>query len=442
MAIYVKPGAYSRFIETAGTVILGAGTRITAIIGSSYAYKTATETIQRASYPSTLTDALGQDDLITMLSVGDFPYSSDYTEGTDFQIVNDAIDWSIGSSRPDAGAKYYVRYTYAKATADYAGKLLYSKTEAVAEYGSELFDNPLAIAIAAYAENGPFPIITVQVTASTDTAFKAAIDKLKFEIEGADATHLIALTTSTEINTYLAAHVALMSSQFERKERRAIISTAINTTETVMKATAEAFATERIIYIPQWATRTIAVTATTEDDYILDGTYLACAVTGKMLSRNIEQSLTNQNISGFKTLNKVYLEEEADALAEKGILLIYLKAGILKVRHDITTSVATPEENQWSVSEIKDYTIKNVRDVLEKQWLSKPIYGTETVENVKTTTIATLQKLIDGRILTDYNSVTSTQNVSDSRRIDVTFNFKPVYPLIWIYINFGFIKGV
>ena len=81
-----------------------------------------------------------------------------------------------------------------------------------------------------------------------------------------------------------------------------------------------------------------------------------------------------------------------------------------------------------------------VRDVLEKQWLAKPIYGEETVNNVKVTTEATLDKLIEARVMTDYNGVTATQNASDSRRIDVTFNFRAVYPLIWIYINFSFYR--
>jgi hypothetical protein len=442
MAIYVKPGAYSRFIETAGTVILGTGTRIAAIIATSSHYKTAEETVQRAAvYPTgAWADDLANDNVVTILSVGNFPYSSDYTEGTDFQLVNDTIDWSLGGNIPTAGAKYYVRYTYSKVTADYSPKLLYSRSEAEAEYGVERNDNPMSIALAIFRENGVFPVIAVQPASSTTASFTGAIDKLRYQVEGADPTHLIAISTESVVHTYLYNHCLLMSSQFERKERRAVISTAINTSDASMKAKAEAFASERMIYVPQWCVRTVPTSASAEADYTLDGSYVACAVTAKMLSRNIEESMTNQPIGGFKTLSKVYLESEADALAEKGILLLYTKGGIIKCRHDITTSVATPEENQWSVSEIKDYVIKNVRDVLEKQWLAKPIYGTETVRNVETTTIAALDKLIEGRVIVDYSGITAIQNASDSRRIDVTFNFQPVYPLIWIYINFGFIR--
>jgi hypothetical protein len=442
MAIYVKPGAYSRFTETAGSVNLGSGTRILAIIGTSLTYKTAVETLQRASYPTDdLSDALVNENVTEITSVGDFAYTSDYIEDTDFQLINDEIVWMPGGTRPAADAKYYVRYNYSKSGTDYDAKLLYSRKEAKVEYGEEVSNNNLAIASNIYFDNGPAPIIIVQTDGTTTQAYKDAIDKLKYEIEGADPTHLIALTTSATIQSYLYTHCLSMSSMFQRKERRTIISTDINTAEGDMKSKAEAFASERMVYPPQWATREIKNTSGTYQDFTLDGTYVACGVTGMLLNRNIEESITNEVLSGFKKLGKDYLEEEADALAEKGILVLYTKGGIIKVRHDITTSVATPEENQWSVSEIKDYVIKNVRDVLEKQWLAKPIYGLQTVENVSSTAKAVLDKLIEAKIITDYNGVSAEQNSGDSRRIDVEFNFKPVYPLMWIYIDFGFIKS-
>lgn len=442
MAIYVRPMVVSRFIATAGSVILGAGTRIAAIIGESYTYKIGEETLERQSYPNASEpDSLDKSDVSEILSLGDTPFASDYTEGTDFDLINDAISWITGGSAPSAGDEYYVRYKYDKATADYAAKLLYSKKEASAEYGNIISDNPLRIALAIFLENGSAPVIAVQTDGATTQAYKNAIDKLKYEIEGVDPTHLIALNTESTIHSYLYSHCLTMSSMFERKERRAIISTAINTTEADMKSKATAFAHERMVYIPQWCVRNIETTTPgTFSDYTLDGSYVACGVTAMMLNRRVEESITNEPLTGFKTLSKIYLELEADSLAEKGILLLYTKGGIIKIRHDITTSVATPEENQWSVSEIKDYVIKNVRDVLEKQWLAKPIYGTETIGNVKTTAEAVLLKMIEARIIVDYNGVTAEQNSGDSRRIDVEFNFKAVYPLIWIYINFGFIK--
>jgi len=444
MAIYVKPGAYSRFIETAGTVILGAGTRIPAIIGPSYTYKIAEETLVRGSiypYQPDTADALSHSGVTEILSVGNIPYTSDYTENSDFQLVNDSIDWSLGGDEPSVGDKYYVRYKYAKSTTDYNPKLLYRKSEAQAEYGEELSDNPLMIALSIYFENGPAPVVAVQTNGTNVQAFKNAIDLLKNQVEGADVTHLIALSTESEIHTYLLNHVLTMSSMFQKKERRALISTAINTTSGDMKAKANAMANERIIYVPQWASRNIKKSDGTYDDFTLDGTYVSCAILGQMINRNIEESITNEAISGFKELSKIYLEDEADDLANEGILLLYSKGGIIKVRHDITTSTATPEENQWSVGEIKDYVIKNVRDVLENQWLAKSIYGAETVGNIQRTVSATLDKFIESRIITDYNGIEAVQNAQEPRRIDVTFNFKPVYPLMWIFINFSIIKS-
>lgn len=443
MSIYVRPGAYSRFTETAGTAILGSGTRIFAIIATSYNYKIYEETIIRGSappYAPDTSDALTKTGVFEIISVGDRPYSSDYTEGVDFQLVSDTIDWSLGGDEPSVGSRYYIRYKYYKATADYQAKLFYSRKEAQDEYGQPLTDNPMAIALDVYFDNGPAPIIAVQPEDTSVSAFRTAIDLLQYQISGVDPTHICMISTNATLQSYLYTHVATMSDMNHRKERRCLISTPILTSSADMIAKAEAFADERVIYIPQWAVREIETPTGSTSDYTLDGTYVACAVGGKWLSKLIEESITNEPVAGFSELGKEYLEEEADTLANKGILLLYSKGGIIKVRHDISTSVATPEENQISIGDIKDFLIKNVRDGLEKQWLAKPIYGSQTVGNIERTTAAILDKMVEAKIITNYTGISATQNVGDPRRIDVIFAFTPVYPLMWIYINFSFIK--
>ncbi len=443
MSIYVRPGAYSRFVETAGSAILGSGTRIAAIIGFSLIYKIAEETIIRGSstpYVNTA-DPLAHIGVTEILSVGNRPYSSDYTEGVDFQLVDDTIDWSLGGDEPSVGSKYYIRYKYSKVATDYEPKLLYSRKEAQEEYGQPLVGNELAIALDVYFDNGPAPVIAVQTDGITTTSYRNAIDALQYQIEGVDATHIIMLNTSDTLHSYLYTHVATMSDMVHRKERRAIISTAIATSSANMILKATAFADERVIYIPQWATRELTDSAGATAVYTLNGTYVACAIIGKLISKSIEESITNEPISGFIELGIEYLEEEADNLANNGILVLYSRGGILKVRHDISTSVATPEENQISILEIRDFLIKNVRDGLEKQWLAKPIYGAETIGNIERSTSAILDKMIEARYITDYSGISAEQNITDNRRIDVTFMFKPVYPLMWIYINFSYIKS-
>ena len=264
MATYIRPGVYSQFNETSGTVVLGAGARIAAIVGASYTYKTSEDTITRGGvYPDVSTsDSLpGLPSGATVkeiLSVGDIPWSTDYTEGVDFQILNGTtIDWSIGGSTPTGGNKYYMRYTYNKPSSGYDAKIFYSKKTAQDEYGQPVSDNNLAVAIDAYFSNGPAPLVVVQVEDDTVASFKDAIDKLKYTVSGEDVSHIIVLSTNSEIQSYLISHVDTMSSFVNRKERRAVISTAINTTEALMKAKAQAIANSRIIYVPQWGTKTI-----------------------------------------------------------------------------------------------------------------------------------------------------------------------------------------
>ncbi len=444
MATYVKPGVYSRFKQSAGSVILGAGARVLAIIGESYNYKIAEETIIRDSvypYQPNTSDALANSDVLEILSVGDRPFSSDYKEGVDFQLINDTIDWSLSGNEPNVQSKYYVRYKYKKTITDYNPQVLFTPDDAVSLFGEEKSDNPLMIAINVYFENGVAPLIAVQTEGSTIQDYKNAIDKLVQDVQGIDPTHIIVLNTDDQIHTYLLNHVETMSDMNHKKERRAIISTPVNYDDGSMKSKAEAMSSSRIIYIPQWAKRNLLSATTGEyEDFTLTGNYIASAVVGKLISRRYEESLTNVAISGFSELVKKYGEEEADLLAEKGILLLYSKGGAIKIRHDITTSTATPEENQWSIGEITDYLIKNMRDVLDKQWIGKPIYGKDSVRAVKTTVEAVLDKMIENTVITDYDSVSVTQNSTDKRRLDVKFNFAPVYPLMWIFVNFGYSK--
>jgi len=118
--------------------------------------------------------------------------------------------------------------------------------------------------------------------------------------------------------------------------------------------------------------------------------------------------------------------------------LLETSGGNIKIRHDITTAIDTPENNQWSIGEIRDYLIKNIRAALKTRWIGKSIYGNETVNNVNKTAGAVLDKMIDARIITNAGNIVSVQNAQDPRRIDLSFDFVPVYPLVWIYVSFSY----
>ncbi len=439
---YVRPGTYSQFVQSAGTVILGAGARVLAIIGPSYNYKIAEEAITRGGaypYQANSADSLSNSDVTEILSVGDIAYSSDYTENLDYVLTGDTVDWSLGGSEPSVGDVYYVRYKYSKASTDYNAQVFYSHNEAITAYSRPVSDNNLAIAMSIYFENGPAPVIGVQVLTNNVQGYKDAIDKLKYTVEGIDPSHIICLSTDAEVRSYLISHVNTMSSQFERKERRCLVSTAINTAEASMKAIAQAVANERVRYLPQWGKRGIQTVDTNDfADYTLDGSYMGIAVLGTRFTRRIEESMINQSIQGFKELSKIYLETEANDLANVGILLLETKGGLIRVRHDITTSTATPEENEGSIGEIKDFLILNTRDVLDKQWIGKPIYGSETIGNVAKTVERVLDRIIEGRIITTAGNVVVSQNEADPRELNVSFDYSPVYPLVWIYITFTY----
>lgn len=54
--------------------------------------------------------------------------STTYNQGTDFQVINDGIDWSIGSKAPNPGSSYTVEWTYNKTMKKDTDYTLYNDT--------------------------------------------------------------------------------------------------------------------------------------------------------------------------------------------------------------------------------------------------------------------------------------------------------------------------
>ena len=433
---YTKPGVYSRYIPTPGTVILGAGARIPAIIGVAPTYYTVVdEQVVRGSYPyGTQTDAL--DNTATyFVRIGDVAGVADYTEGTDYQLVGGVIEWLSGGDSPTAGDTYFVTYRYAKPASGYAAQLFSNMNDVTNEYGAPIYGNTLSLGIKIAFENGAPFVIGVQVTSDIDAGYTAAIDKLRYTVSEALPTAPVALSTSSTVQVYLYNHAKTMSSTTFRGERIGLIGMAVGSTIANIRAKATAFDSERLVLPYDEPTRDVQNSDGTYTERTLDSTYLACAVAGMMSKFDVQEPLTRKVVIGFKALTRQLLETEKDQMAGDGVLLFESKAGVITVRHQVTTNNNTPEEAEISVMQIRDYVIKNVRNSLDDVYIGGAITS-RTRADVVTSVDAVLSKISEEGAIVAWGDITASQNATDPRQIDIGFSIKPAYPLNIIMITF------
>lgn len=433
---YTKPGVYSRYVPTPGTVILGAGARIPAVVGVAPTYYTVTdEQVVRGSYPyGSQIDSL-ENTAILISSIGDVAGVSGYVEGTDFQLTAGGVEWITGGDSPTAGDTYFVTYRYAKPTSAYAAQIFSNMSDVSNEYGNPIYGNTLSLGIKIAFENGARFVIGVQVTANTSAAFQVAIDKLRYQVGGSMPTAIVALNTASVIHTYLYNHVRTMSSTTNRGERTTVIGMDVGTSIANIRAKATAFDYGRLILAYDEATRDVQNADGTYTERTLDSTYLACAIVGMMSKFDIQEPLTRKVVIGFKALTRQFLETEKDQMAGDGVLLFESRAGVITVRHQLTTNNNTPEEAEISIIQIRDYVIKNVRAALDGIYIGTPLTN-RTKTDVVTTVDAVLSRIAEEGAINSWGEITAVQNSTDPRQIDVTFSIDPAYPVNVILITF------
>jgi hypothetical protein len=159
---YVKPGVYVQYQKTVGDVLLTAGLRTPAIIGTGVSYYTTLdEAIVRNQtgypYSSTLFDKLANV-ATTIVGIGDFPGDLSYIESTDYVLTNGTVEW-IGSHKPTNGAVYYITYRYDKPTTAFLPKLFSNSNDVYNEYGIADENNTVSLGAEIAFQNGaPFVI--------------------------------------------------------------------------------------------------------------------------------------------------------------------------------------------------------------------------------------------------------------------------------------------
>ena len=121
-------------------------------------------------------------------------------------------------------------------------------------------------------------------------------------------------------------------------------------------------------------------------------------------------------------------------MAGNGVTVMEQFGNIILVRHGMTTDTTTPNKNEISVVQIKDFVAKSLRAGLENSYVGRKIVP-ETIIGVGASTTAILSRLKANQIIFGFGGVSVVEDPFDPTQLNVAFQMKSLYPLNYIMIT-------
>ena len=355
-----------------------------------------------------------------------------------------------GGAQPAVGDVYYVSYDYRKQ--DFSAKL-YTRMSAIeAAYGAKSPNHPVTLASYLALINGAVLIGVKQVPKDTDTdadgvndtasedAYTLAIDDLEGGLPGGIYLDVLVPLKGDSLTLYnhILRHCDIQSSIRYRSERTCIGG--FNAGTEPREAGADAQALEgtrmRLVY-PDMATLTLSRADGTSDSYLVDGTYLASAVTGSTVSPTIDVATpwTGMRLFGFDQLGRVLDAVQQNQVAVKGITVLEDKSPVIRIRHGLTTDMANILTKTPTVITIADEVQRQARATLDRFIGTKFLPGVTSTIEIQLAT--TLKQLMEANVIAAYTGVAATVDAEDPTVANVEAYYQPIFPLLYIVVTFN-----
>jgi len=361
------------------------------------------------------------------------------TASTDKTILQ---TFDKSGNEPAVGSTYYMSYYYQKDNFD--PKIFTRFKDVANEYGVLDIGNAITLSAFLMMINGAVAVMCKQVLketgedTATDASYIQALKDIEKPINGVKPRVVHLTTTSASVISALKTHLAQMSSERRRSERTAFIGYAVGTEPQDAANFARALSYGRIVAVyPDGAVIALTDERGTESEYILDGSYIAAALAGLNVSTAYDaaEPMTRKTITGFKRLIRSMDEVQMDETASSGVTIIEDNAGIMKVRHALTTDIGNVFNKAPNIITIMDEVQIQARATLD-QYIGQKFLP-NTAGNVASTLAATMSALKEAAIIADYASVTATPSDTDPNYLTAEAFYKPVFELSYIRVTFN-----
>lgn len=345
-------------------------------------------------------------------------------------------------TEPGIGDFYYISYEYEKS--DFTTRIFTRFTDIQANYGALSADNPLTLASYLAILNGAAFVGCKQVLRQANGAnassasFIDALTELARPITGGLTPDIIVpLSSDPSVLGAYVQHAEIQSSMRYRQERRCVFGVSSGTRPEDAASIARGLQSERAILVyPDSAIVNLNDELGNEVSFIVDGTYLAVALAGTMVSPqyDVATPLTRRRVVGFRRLNRTMDEPEKNLLATAGVTVLEDRGTSLSVRDGLTTDVRTKFAATPSIVAIKDFVQQQARVTLDRFVGLK--FLTSRQQDVEVAMNGMLKTLLEANIITDFKPSKAEPDANDPTTLRVTAFYAPVFPLKYIPITF------
>jgi hypothetical protein len=409
-----------------------------------------------AAYPATTTLTFSSRSVVTCdsnLPVSSIPGLELTVSNTTGCAVADTAEvqtYEKGGEGPEVGDLYYVSYLYSKQ--DFSARVFTKLQSVINAYGPLNPNNPASLGGYLTLLNGAVVLAVKQVQKDTDSDNDGVLDSASYanwvlavdDIEGslpggAYPNILVPLKgNSLDLFNYLARHCDIQSSIRYRAERTCLGGFGAGTQSQTAGDWSQAIARTRLrLVYPDIVTLSMARADGSTDSYLVDGTYLACALAGNRSASSIDVATpwTNSRLFGFDALGRTQDAVEKNQTAVKGLTVIEQAGAVLKVRHGLTTDMSNVLTKTPTVVTIADEVQRQSRATLERFIGLKFLSG--ITSQIETQLSLTLKGLVALQIIAAYTGVSANTSAEDPTVAEVEAFFQPVFPLLYIVITFN-----
>ena len=386
-------------------------------------------------------------DILEVIGLGNIPGFDNYTKNVDYTIDanNTTITW-ISSNKPVAGSTFYISYKLNKkeANGDFDPKLMFNQTQIAETYGPEYLNGviqPIALAADLVLEGQTLlggGVYCVQVTADTEAAYKAAIDKL---MDINVQTVIILKQDSLSLRNYLIQNIETCSSALYGKERTTfIIPNADLSTDTIV-AQREGLMNDRVTYFANNKVTITLTDAETQDqeDVELSAIYALCALSGiegnpeygysePMLRKTLPARITLMGKERFDPSERNYLCSNFLSMLD-----FNENTNLTQVFDIFTTNSSSVITETRQVRRVTDLIRTDLRKQLAIYIGKKNTPATASSAKVKTESILT--NYVSVEEIKDFRNVTANYAANNPKQLDISFQYLPLFEIKWVNVS-------
>lgn len=444
------PGIIVRIVNDTGIVAPPAYQRYPVIIGEGDPYRLIEN--QKILRFSGTSDPLPTVTTVKeIVSAGDLPGFVNYTQGVDYTLSGNTIDWAGGASQPTVGDYYYVTYTETRPTSAFVPTLYFDENLIYTDHGNRTRTNGAIndVSVGGYLalNAGAKGVIICQLNLSAavdpdsptnqelENAFIAMRDKLEtitdyklFLVPMSSGT----LQTTSAANIFFN-HAVICSLPENKQERTVIASLPKATSYAGAAAFAQAYAHERMVVPFCYSGISKVVGYTTE----YDTRFYAAALAGKLCSTEIGRNISDEIVPNV-LVTDTYTPTVNEYLVQNGVGPCKIRGEVVRNIYIGTTDTTNALTEDLGVQDIKDYVKKYWREGLWELYRNAPITA-GLLQNIKKSSEQILLYLQSKQIVDQYRDITATQDIVEPRKVNLTGKIKPAYSLQFIDVTFTFV---